>query len=301
MSVYRGAIAVLAITFVGDRRRAAGGHGRPRRRRARVRARRPLHRARRRPADTAPQGRAVMARKLRGFQRVLDAPALFSVAYGEIASSIYFALGIVAALRARLHAARAPRRRDLLPDRLALLRRGHGGAARDRRRGDLRPPRVQRRFRLPHRLGAVPRLPDRDRALDAVPAALPGHGARDRGAPRVAVGHRRRRRRHPRDRRRPARRAAPSCTRRARGRRARPRDAAPARDPRARSALLAGRAHAGDRSSASRRPGTTSPSRCRSRCSPTPASRPSPTSPRRRASRAGHCRAASSPRSGSSS
>jgi basic amino acid/polyamine antiporter, APA family len=38
-----------------------------------------------------------VARKLRGFQRVLDAPALFSVAYGEIASSLYFALGIVAA------------------------------------------------------------------------------------------------------------------------------------------------------------------------------------------------------------
>ena len=37
-----------------------------------------------------------MARKLLGFQRVLDAPALFSVAYGEIASSLYFALGIVA-------------------------------------------------------------------------------------------------------------------------------------------------------------------------------------------------------------
>jgi APA family basic amino acid/polyamine antiporter len=37
-----------------------------------------------------------MARKL-GFERVLDAPALFSVAYGEIASSLYFALGIVAA------------------------------------------------------------------------------------------------------------------------------------------------------------------------------------------------------------
>nr|MBA2296702.1 amino acid permease [Actinomycetota bacterium] len=33
----------------------------------------------------------------RGFERVLDAPALFSVAYGEIASSLYFALGIVAA------------------------------------------------------------------------------------------------------------------------------------------------------------------------------------------------------------
>jgi basic amino acid/polyamine antiporter, APA family len=38
-----------------------------------------------------------LARKLGGFQRVLDAPALFSVAYGEIASSLYFALGIVAA------------------------------------------------------------------------------------------------------------------------------------------------------------------------------------------------------------
>ncbi len=37
-----------------------------------------------------------MARKLQGFQRALDAPALFSVAYGEIASSLYFALGIVA-------------------------------------------------------------------------------------------------------------------------------------------------------------------------------------------------------------
>jgi basic amino acid/polyamine antiporter, APA family len=38
-----------------------------------------------------------MARKLPSLQRVLGAPALFSVAYGEIASSIYFALGIVAA------------------------------------------------------------------------------------------------------------------------------------------------------------------------------------------------------------
>ena len=37
-----------------------------------------------------------MARKLPQLQRVLDAPALFSIAYGEIASSIYFALGIIA-------------------------------------------------------------------------------------------------------------------------------------------------------------------------------------------------------------
>jgi basic amino acid/polyamine antiporter, APA family len=38
-----------------------------------------------------------VARKLRGFERILDAPALFAVAYGELAASIYFALGIVAA------------------------------------------------------------------------------------------------------------------------------------------------------------------------------------------------------------
>jgi APA family basic amino acid/polyamine antiporter len=37
-----------------------------------------------------------MARKLPQLQRVLDAPALASVAYGEVASSIYLALGIVA-------------------------------------------------------------------------------------------------------------------------------------------------------------------------------------------------------------
>src|SRR6266436_9640602 len=37
-----------------------------------------------------------MARKLPHLQRALDAPALASVAYGEIASSIYFALGVIA-------------------------------------------------------------------------------------------------------------------------------------------------------------------------------------------------------------
>src|SRR4051812_35178419 len=51
-----------------------------------------------------------MARKLPRLQRVLDAPALFSVAYGEIASSIYIALGIIA-----LHAL------GLTPEVLALV------------------------------------------------------------------------------------------------------------------------------------------------------------------------------------
>ncbi len=51
-----------------------------------------------------------MARKVPGLQRVLDAPALFSVAYGEVASSIYVALGIIA-----LHAL------GLTPEVLALV------------------------------------------------------------------------------------------------------------------------------------------------------------------------------------
>jgi APA family basic amino acid/polyamine antiporter len=51
-----------------------------------------------------------VARKIPGLQRVLDAPDLFSVAYGEIASSIYVALGIIA-----LHAL------GLTPEVLALV------------------------------------------------------------------------------------------------------------------------------------------------------------------------------------
>ena len=45
-----------------------------------------------------------MARKVRGFERVLDAPALFAIAYGEIGASIYVALGIVAERGARADA-----------------------------------------------------------------------------------------------------------------------------------------------------------------------------------------------------
>ena len=37
-----------------------------------------------------------MARKLPGLQRVIATPSLAAVAYGEIASSLFFALGIVA-------------------------------------------------------------------------------------------------------------------------------------------------------------------------------------------------------------
>ena len=84
-----------------------------------------------------------MARKLPGLRRELDARSLFSVAYGEIAASIYFALGIIA-----LHASASRRSccsaSASLPARRALVRRGDLGPPRDRRRGDVRPARGQR-------------------------------------------------------------------------------------------------------------------------------------------------------------
>ena len=77
------------------------------------------------------------------------------------------------AARARPHAVGAARRRRALPARRALVRRGHGGDPGDRRRRDVRPAGVQRPRRVRRRLGALPRLPDRDRARGAVRAALP--------------------------------------------------------------------------------------------------------------------------------
>ena len=154
-----------------------------------------------------------MARKLPRLQRVLDAPALASVAYGEVASSIYFALGIVALHALGLTPVVLARRRRSLSRRHAVVRRGNDRDRRDRRRRDLRPCRVQRPRRIPHRLGALPRLPDRDRALGALLPALPR--ARDRGSvDRRAPGRRDRRlRRHRGDRRRAAARAGRGSTR----------------------------------------------------------------------------------------
>ena len=77
-------------------------------------------------------------------------------------------------------------------------------------------------------------------------------------------------------------------------------DAAPARRARLRARLLAARADAAGCRSARTRPGTRSPSRCRSRCSRSPGSRRSRTSPPRRGAPASTCRgrsSAASPRS----
>ena len=153
-----------------------------------------LHRRRRRPALDAAEAFA-SGEKAPGPPRELDARALFSVAYGEIASSIYFALGVLAAHALGFTPLVLLGDRPPLPDRLALVCRRHGRAPRDRRRRDVRAPRAQRRRRVPHRLGALPRLPDRDRARRALPAALPRGGAAGRGARPKPVGRDRRRRR----------------------------------------------------------------------------------------------------------
>ena len=67
-----------------------------------------------------------------GLQRVLDAPSLAAVAYGEIASSHLLRARRRRALRARLHPLGAAARRPALPARRALVRRGDGGDAGDR-------------------------------------------------------------------------------------------------------------------------------------------------------------------------
>ena len=269
-------VALLVVTAVARRRRRRL----PARRRCSSRsasARIQLERKR----------RPLMARKVRGFERVLDAPALFAIAYGEIGSSIYFALGIVAGHGARPDAASCCSRPGLLfLRRRALVRRGDRRDPRDGRRRDVHAPRVQRPRRLRHRLGAVPRLPDRDRALGAVPAALPRR-ARSRSSARATA------RGTSSSRSSRSRRSAACGSSAARGCTGR-RSSSPlldlvvavlARRPRARARLLAGRARRAALARRRARTGsTTSRSRCRSRCSPTPASRRSRTSPRRRAS-----------------
>ena len=187
-----------------------------------------------------------MARKIPGLQRVLDAPALFSVAYGEIASSIYVALGIIVVHALGLAPEVLLARRRALPGRLALLRRGHGRDPGDGRRRHLRPPRVQRPRRLPDRLGALPRLPDRDRPLGALPAALPRGGVQGRRAQRRPVGAGRRRRRDRGRRRLPARPPLGLLPLRDRRRGPRPRHAGRPRRARLRAPLLQRRAHARD-------------------------------------------------------
>ena len=201
MRLYRVAIVVLLDRVRRDRMRVARADCNRGWRRRRVRAGRALHRARRRAARRREQEAPLMARKLRGFERVLDVPALFAVAYGEIASSLYIALGIVAAQALGLTPLVLLLTGPPLPHGVAVVRGGHGGAPGDGWRGDLRAEGVQRPRRLRHRLGALPRLPDRDGAVRALPAALPRRRALLGVAPGVALGRADRVPRHRGDRR----------------------------------------------------------------------------------------------------
>src|SRR5205807_2698886 len=79
--------------------------------------------------------------------------------------------------RARLYTGCPAAHGRALPARLALLCGRHGRDPRDRWRGDVRPDRLQRLLGLRHRLGALSRLPDRDRALRALRPALCGRRA----------------------------------------------------------------------------------------------------------------------------
>ncbi len=239
-----------------------------------------------------------MARKIRGFERVLDVPSLAAVAFGEIASSVYFALGVVALFALGFTPWVLLLVGCRLRARRALVRGGDGGAPAGRRRRALRRARVQRPGRIPGRLGALPRLPDRRRARGALRAALRRDGGRLGRDHARAVGRGGRGRR-PRGARRGA--ALPPHEHvhgRDDRRRDRLRDADGALGARDRVPLRARRPGRGarPRDGADLEPRSRSPSR--SRRSPTPGSRRSRTWPPRRASRDARCRAASSRGSG---
>ncbi len=121
-----------------------------------------------------------MARKIPVLGRMLGAPALFAIAYGEIGSSLYFALGITAVYA-------------LSADAVVFLRGGHpvraGGRRLCRGRRDASPSPAVRRASPGARsttwsgsspAGRRARLRDRDLAVGAVRAALPDRRLRPR-------------------------------------------------------------------------------------------------------------------------
>ncbi len=284
-----------------DRRRAPGAHGLGRRGRRRLRARSAVRRrsaSRASPSSARGSGSGTEAPWLRARPR--RSVALRGGVRGDRLVAVHRARDRRGD-RARVHAARPPRRRRGVRPRLALVRGGHRRPAGDRRSGDLRAACVQRPRRIRDGLGALPRLPHRHGALGALRAPLPRRRGRPvdrfasrRGMQSSAAGS------SPRSQecgslggrvstsvRSPSRcstcscRASSSCS----------------------GSRSCSRRRRSARGSASRaaRTGATSRSRCLSRCSRTRVSRRSRTSQRRRPSRVARSRDRSSPRSGSSS
>ena len=117
-----------------------------------------------------------MARRLRGLERVLDVPSLAAVAYGEVGSSISSRSGSWRCTASGVTPWVLARRRLPVLPRRAVLRRRQRRAPRARRRSGVRPAGVQRSRRVRYGVGALPRLPDRDRPRRAVRPALCGSG-----------------------------------------------------------------------------------------------------------------------------
>ena len=145
----------------------------------------------RRSARTLRRGAALvrcrrMARLTQhGLRRVLGTSALFSTAYGNVGSSIYYALGLVASYALGL----TPivfliTGGDLLPDR-RHLRRGDRDVPRGRRLLELRAPRLQRAVVVLRGVGADAQLHDHDRHLGVLRAALPRRAVLARAAARA--------------------------------------------------------------------------------------------------------------------
>ena len=130
-------------------------------------------------------------RQQQGLERVLGTPALFSTAYGNVGSSIYYALGVTAGDRARADAARLPDQRAHLRGDGRDLRRGNRSLPGGRRLGELRPACLQRARLVRGRLGADAQLHHHGRHLGVLRPALPVDllGA----AADEPVGHHRRR------------------------------------------------------------------------------------------------------------
>ena len=110
-------------------------------------------------------------RRLHGLERVLGVNALFSTAYGNVGSSIYYALGLVASFALGLTPLVFVIAGDLLPDRRDL-RRGDGDVPGGGRLVELRPPRLQRVLVLLRRLGPDAQLRHHDLDLGVLRAPL---------------------------------------------------------------------------------------------------------------------------------
>ena len=113
-----------------------------------------------------------------GLRRSVGVSGLFATAYGNVGSSIYYALGLVAA-----HALGLTPLVFLFAGGLfALTAKTYAEGAVDvpggRRLLVVRAPRVQRRGLVLRRLGAEPRLHPHDRDLGVLRAALPERASR---------------------------------------------------------------------------------------------------------------------------